>query len=71
VADLTSSVFKTADYDPVTRVLTLAFHSGTITQYADVPTYRYQELCTAKSAGQYYHRYIRGKYQAPEEEPHG
>jgi KTSC domain len=65
---LTSSVIKSTDYDPVTQILTLELQSGKVYRYAGVPLYRFQELVTAKSAGQYYGKYIRGQYKAPKED---
>jgi KTSC domain len=66
-AELTSSVIQSVAYDQRTRTLTLTFHTKKVYHYAAVPLYIYQELITAKSAGQYYSRHIKGKYKAPDE----
>ena len=59
---LTSSVLYAADYDGVTRKLTLVMKSGKRYIYAEVPVAEYQNLLLAKSSGTYYNQHIKGKY---------
>jgi hypothetical protein len=43
-------------------VLEIAFHSGGVYQYLNVPELVYVSLMSADSKGSYFHSYIKGKY---------
>lgn len=57
-----SSNIQSVGYDPETRTLEGAFHSGGIYQYSDVPETVYQGLMRAISKGSYFHDHIKDRY---------
>jgi hypothetical protein len=59
---LNSSAISWIDYDPVTRLLWITFHSGRAYTLHGVPEHHYQGLLTASSAGWYFTFYLRGHY---------
>lgn len=59
---VSSSNLSAVGYDPTTRVLRIAFHSGTY-DYYDVPASTYSGLMNASSKGQYHHSYIKNNYR--------
>ena len=56
-----SSAIAAVGYDGYT--LTVEFHSGRVYDHPGVPYSVYQEFMNASSMGQYYSRYIRGRYR--------
>ena len=56
---LTSSVLRSAGYDPALRVLELEFDSGTVYRYFDVPDDLFCALMAAASHGEYFASHIR------------
>lgn len=50
-------------YDPVTKTLTVKFKSGGTYSYGGVVKEHYDGLCSAESAGGYFHKNIRGGYK--------
>jgi hypothetical protein len=56
---LQSSVLAAARYHRSSRLLQLAFRSGSIYQYTGVPPHTFAELPEAESKGEYFNRYIR------------
>ena len=59
-----SSNLSTASYDPETQELTLEFQSGDEYTYQNVPAEVYDRLIRAPSAGQFFHRQIKNRYNA-------
>ena len=57
---LTSSNLDAAGYQK--GQLYIRFKSGCTYSYAKVPYDRFDGLCSAESAGQFFHREIRGKF---------
>jgi lysyl-tRNA synthetase class 2 len=57
-----SSVLRSVDYDPEARTLDVTFTNGKNYTYFGVPDWKYDELITAKSAGQYFNENIRDQY---------
>lgn len=55
---LTSSMFNCAGYNPQERILELAFNSGEVYHYYDVPPEIYRDFLKAESKGQYFHSHI-------------
>ena len=64
--ELDSSVIKSVAYNPVTLELDIEFHTERTYRYSHVPSWRYEELIEARSAGQYFGRYIRDQYTTHE-----
>jgi hypothetical protein len=56
-----SSAIAAVGYDGYT--LTVEFHTGRIYDHPGVPDSVYREFMNASSMGQYYNRYIRGRYR--------
>jgi len=59
-----STNLREASYDPNQRELVVTFLSGLRYAYESVPEYVWNGLKNAASAGGYYSREIRGKYQS-------
>lgn len=49
-------------YDAKTKTLEIAFKSGGVYQYSDVPEKRYASLMKASAIGSYFHREIKPWY---------
>lgn len=64
-----SSYLSSVGYDTSKSVLEVEFHSGGVFQFQEVPYYEYLRLMRAGSHGQYFHYYIRNRYQYREVEP--
>lgn len=60
--DVESSNLLSVGYDQATATLEIAFHSGSVYQYTNVPLEIYQELMQASSKGQYFNHEIKGGY---------
>lgn len=60
-----SSVMEAAGYDPITKELTILFHS-TMCTYVAVPQFIYDGLMKAFSKGSYHQRYIKDRYHCRE-----
>ena len=58
-----SSNILEVGYDELGEVLYITFKSGITYTYEDVPYYVYEELLSAESKGQYFHKNIRGVYE--------
>jgi KTSC domain len=56
---VTSSTISSVGYDPGSRTLEVAFHSGAVYQYSGVPASVYQGLMTAASHGQYMDAHVK------------
>ena len=56
---LESSLLRSVSYDGTRRILQLAFHSGAVYQYFDVPRPTYDQLIAADSKGRYFNHSIR------------
>jgi hypothetical protein len=59
---VSSSFIAAVGYNVIHRTLEIEFRSGEAYEYSQVPSYVYDELIGASSAGQYFSRYIRDKY---------
>ena len=59
---LHSTVLEAAAYHHQEALLELAFSSGAVYHYFDVPTQTYQELLSAKSKGEYFNQHIRNRF---------
>lgn len=57
-----SSNLATASYDPETKELEIEFQDGSEYTYSNVGPETYRGLTLASSAGQYFHRHIKGRY---------
>lgn len=57
-----SSNLARADYDPETKDLGLAFQDGSEYVYHGVSPETYRGLTLAGSAGQFFHRHIKGHF---------
>lgn len=58
-----SSHISTIDYNADSRTLTVKFTNGAVYQYLAVPQFIYTALNLAPSKGEYFAKYIKGKYQ--------
>jgi hypothetical protein len=54
-----SSNIASVGYDPAQQILEVAFHSGRIYQYHNVPQRIYQGLMQAPSHGRYFDSFIK------------
>ncbi len=57
-----SSNLAAIDYDPWSGTLTIAFHSGGVYEFYNVPPSEYHGLMNASSHGGYFHAYIKDQY---------
>ena len=57
-----STVISKIDYDEQNELLRIAFQSGKVYYYMDVPKGVYLTLKTARSKGGYFNKYIKGNY---------
>lgn len=57
-----SSVLTAVGYDAATRILVLAFTSGAVYEYAEVPAEEHAALLAAPSAGRFFGARIRDRY---------
>lgn len=57
-----SSNLSSVGYDPITKTLRIAFHSGTY-DYYNVPESVYEGLLNAGSKGEYHAAYIKHSYK--------
>jgi hypothetical protein len=57
-----SSVITSVEYDEDAGELDIAFTSGKIYRYAEVPLEIYAEFLDAASKGQFFNDYIKDKY---------
>lgn len=58
-----SSNLRRVGYDASSLILRIEFVQGGLYEYYDVPSDIYQQLLSAPSHGQYFHRYIRDVYR--------
>ena len=56
-----SSNLAAIDYD-WSGTLTIAFHSGSVYEFYRVPPSEYNGLMSASSHGEYFHAYIKNRY---------
>jgi len=61
--EVVSSNLKSVGYDPVSAVLEIEFHGGSIYHYSHVPEEIYNGLMSADSHGEYFSAYIKHVYQ--------
>jgi hypothetical protein len=59
---VSSTNLASVGYDPISRVLEIAFHSGGVYRYSNVPESIYQGLLRANSKGTYFNSYIKDRY---------
>jgi hypothetical protein len=64
-----SSAIAEVGHDPETRLLRLAFRSGRVYEYFDVPPDVYEDLLNAESVGEFVNRVIKPNYEYSEVEP--
>jgi hypothetical protein len=57
-----SSTLKAVGYDANRQLLEIAFNSGSVYQYTDVPAAVHTGLLSASSHGTYFHDHIRDRY---------
>jgi hypothetical protein len=57
-----SSNLSEAQYDSETSALTITFVDGSEYTYENVPPETYRGLTLARSAGQFFHRHIRDRF---------
>lgn len=58
-----STNLSKAEYDPSMQILTLHFRKGGVYEYIEVERKVYDALLEAKSAGQFFHTDIKGKFE--------
>jgi hypothetical protein len=58
-----SKIIKTATYDPYMNVLSITFNNGIQYDYIDVSRDIFNEMCEAESAGKYFHKHIKNKFE--------
>ena len=58
-----SSSLASVGYEPEEAVLEIAFRSGGVYRYFDVPDEVYRDLLSARSHGSYFHENVRGRYE--------
>ena len=58
-----SSNVAEVGYDPNTMTLEVAFHSGGVYQYFDVPEIVFQEMLRADSVGKFLHAQVKNSYR--------
>lgn len=58
-----SSDLISIGYELKTHILEIEFNHNTVYQYFDVPMEIYKGLMSADSHGQFFHKYIKNKYQ--------
>lgn len=63
IVELKSTNLRAAEYDPFMKTMTLRFHKGGDYEYMEVEREVFNDLVKAESAGQYFHKFIRGKYE--------
>lgn len=61
MTEVQSSDLRAVDYD-WSGTLTIAFHSGGVYEYYDVPFAEYDGLMRASSPGKYFHAFIKKRY---------
>ena len=59
---LRSSNIASAEYDPEEEELVIKFRSGQSYAYEGVDQVTFDDLMTASSAGEYFNRWIKGRY---------
>lgn len=59
---VSSSSVASVGYDDDASVLELAFHSGGVYRYEDVPRDVYEGMLAADSKGRYFHEEVRGRF---------
>lgn len=59
---VSSSSLHSVGYDLDNRVLEIAFHSGVVYHYLDVPEYTWRQLMRAPSKGRYFDRAIKSRF---------
>lgn len=59
---LASSSIASVGYDGEAAALELAFHSGGVYRYDDVPREVYEGLLRADSKGRFFHDHVRGEF---------
>ncbi|MEH2374579.1 lysine--tRNA ligase [Nostoc sp.] len=57
------NVIKQFSYDPKTQTLTIEFDSGSVYEYFKVPPSVKEDLNNAPSKGQYFNKFIKGKFK--------
>jgi hypothetical protein len=60
---LTSSVMRSAGYDDDSWTLEVKFSSNELYRYLRVPCLVFVGLIKAESAGDYFNKYIKGRYE--------
>lgn len=55
-----SSNIEGAHFDPATGTLTVKFKNGGTYHYAGCSQHHYDGLCSAESAGKWFHKHIKG-----------
>lgn len=60
---VSSSNIRSVGYDPATATLEVAFTSGGIYQYFNVPEALYQRLMSSYSKGSYFADHIKERYR--------
>lgn len=58
-----SSSIAAVGYDAESQLLTVAFKSGKVYEYYDVPFAVHDELVAARSVGQHFNQHIRDRYR--------
>lgn len=61
---LNSSNLSEVTYHSPTQTMEITFHSGHIYRYANIPRNVFQDLISAPSAGRFYNRFIRGRFDS-------
>ena len=59
---INSSNITGIEFDPQTHTLWIMFRGGSTYRFADVPHETVLRLTVAESAGQFFHKHIKGKF---------
>jgi hypothetical protein len=63
MVEFNSEAIASAEYDENTQRMTIRFNSGHDYDYCGVPKSVWEGLCSARSAGTYFHQHIANRYQ--------
>jgi len=60
---VSSKIINYIEYNPEQQLLCIAFNDGVVIDYSDFPKSKYQEFLQSHSAGKFYLKHIRNKFQ--------
>lgn len=60
--NVSSSNINSVSYDDKKSTMRIKFHNGAEYEYDDVPEGVFENLCSAKSCGSYFHKNVKDTY---------